>query len=129
MTEISINPDHHHILSADAKRVILLGYVDTGDKAPGDDDEACVLMILRGDYFAALDEWLDRKADYNRNGEFAGIGALVFEEAKLSRAKHHVARHLLEDASNWDGSDTRWHEMIDVRTFTATQFFVDMEHG
>lgn len=109
-TTIIINPDDHHILSATAEEVILRGELDWVDGP-------CILRVSRVTYFAAMTDWLDHKAEYARGwkGEFCGVGGISFE-GTLAKGKKAWLR---DDDDN----------PVNVKTYTATEFFVDMEHG
>src|SRR4051794_26572562 len=107
-TPVTVNPDEKHILSADGDNAILLG-----SYAPSEDSmfERCVLIVPRSVYLNALSQWLDGKANYREqcNGEFAGVGYIMFEEAELQKDMWH---HL----NDFDESSESYHS-IDVPTY------------
>lgn len=114
--EIIVDPDTHHILSVVRGQVLLLGHI-------GYAGSACILMVSRATYHAAIDDWLDRKADYGARNEFAGVGNIVFEDATETKHRYYLAAPLVNDGG------TDWGRTINVKTFKATAFMVDMEHG
>jgi len=125
---VSIHPDGHHILSATDKKVILLGYYSTEENY-----DPCVLYITRKLYHNAIDSWLDHKADYNQryDGDFCGVGVIYFENIKELPHGAHLAKCIVEDASEWDPDDgsINWGGQGGVKIFKASTFSVDMEHG
>ena len=124
---VSVNPDRLFMLSATEDDVILLGLY-FGDDAQ--DCEDCVLYITRELFRNALEEWLDRKAEYREMwNSWCGVGSIVFEELSENPKPSYLARCLVDDTRDYDVEDTRWGEMVEVRTFRASTFIVDMEHG
>ena len=121
---VSISPDDLLILSATKDDVILRGSYYNGD-----DFSTCILYITRTLFHEALDEWLNRKQDYSElwNGEFCGVGAIYFEGLTERPDGAHLLQALAEPEKN--DSDFAWGTMVDVRSFTASSFSVDMEHG
>jgi hypothetical protein len=118
MATVIVNPDQRrHILSATRYDVILLGHVSPPDN---EDDVPCVLYVLRETWFAAMKEWLDRKADYN--GSWGGVGFIMFEHATLSGPGYRLPAHVV--GIDPDGP------AVGVKTYFATSAFaVDMEDG
>ncbi len=122
---ITIDPDDKHILSATDAEAILFGH--------NNDDVPCILHVSREVYHAAIDDWLDHKANYNQNGGFAGVGCIYFEDAELiPEAKgwlHSVSFGLIKPPEDDDEDSDVWSHQTAVPTYRATQFNVDMEHG
>jgi hypothetical protein len=120
VTEISVNPDFFHILSATATEVILLGEADDDEFSPA------VITVARATYLSALTAWMDDKAGYReRTGYFAGVGHIRFTRVK---ATGEAVLLNPREIYPWRGAanvDT----MVNALAYTACGFEVDMEHG
>lgn len=123
---VGVSPDGDmFILSATKKDVILKVNLNF------EEDNVCILYVDRKLFRKAFDGWLDRKAEYNRsyNGEFCGQGSIYFEGLVELPAGAYLSRFMLEDTNDWDEDSDKWGERVDVKSYRATSFCVDMEHG
>jgi hypothetical protein len=115
---VDVNPDAHHILSADKDNVILLGQVysdETGDW------DRCVVVVARSLYLAAISTWLDEKAIRCTPDKWVGVGYIQFRNAKV-RAE---GAHLFDRYEDRD-----WHfEMpVNVTVYEAAEFEIGREY-
>jgi len=123
-THIYVNPEEKHILSATDDDAILLGSTyDTNE------DENCVIYVPRALYFAALGDWLDGKADYNKRygGDWCGVGNIIFDASKIDGHKCHISKSLVTDERIDPDDPERY---VDVSAYRAGEDYdIDMEHG
>ena len=128
-----MNIENINIVSATKEEVILRCnyFKDTNydvytDPKPEEDPwpYECVIYISRELFYKILDEILERKAQYNSYGTFAGVGYVAFK--KLKKMSPCFLTYFDYDK---DVEDELYIIHIPVPTFRANDYLVDIEHG
>jgi len=110
------------VLSATATDVILRGYIDTEDK-DGNAQTPVVIHVTRDMYHRMVSKYLDEKARYYP--EFAGVG---FTQVSGLTLRHDGGSHLTVYEYGADGEPIS-STAINVSSYDATDFVIEMEHG
>jgi hypothetical protein len=133
---VHFSPDHEHILSATQSDAVLIAdWYEYHESTVGlVADGKCIVRLSRDLYFQALSRWLDLKASYNYDSEFAGAGHITLEELTLLPESGYLSAHMVErqpedlDVDSDEGIEF-FMRKVPVPEFRATAFQVEIEHG
>jgi hypothetical protein len=114
---VTFHFDGLQILLADQKNVFI-----AGNYGFYSDDKPCIIMMKRKLFYSALKEWIDLRAEYNKNNAY-GAGFTQIEDYKDLYSRK-IFKGYWED---FDCDDKNLD--IEVPVIEALEYYNEMEHG